>query len=74
MKKITIICGTNRRNSYTEKVGNYYKNLLLDKGADVKVLSLRELEDVISLSDYFNKDNSKLHDTRITSIILRNHK
>lgn len=60
MKKITIICGTNRRNSYTEKVGNYYKNLLIEKGADVNVLSLKELENVISLADYFNKDNSKL--------------
>lgn len=61
MKKITIICGTNRRNSYTEKVSNYYHNLLQAKGVEVKVLSLRELENIITLSDYFNKENPKLN-------------
>lgn len=60
MKKITIICGTNRENSYTEKVSNYYKGVLTQKGANVKVLSLKELESVISLSNYFEKGNSKL--------------
>lgn len=61
MKKITIICGTNRRNSYTEKVSNYYCNLLESKGVEVKVLSLKELENIITLSDYFNKENPKLN-------------
>lgn len=61
MKKITIICGTNRENSYTEKVSNYYSGLLAEKGVEVKVLSLKELESVVSLSNYFEKENAKLN-------------
>lgn len=60
MKKITIICGTNRENSYTEKVSRYYEEILKQKGLDVKTLSLKELENVITLSDYFKKGNEKL--------------
>lgn len=60
MKKITVISGTNRKNSYTEKVSNYYKSVLLNKGFEVTVFSLKELESVLSLSDYFEKGNHKL--------------
>lgn len=60
MKKITIICGTNRQNSYTEKVSNYYSEELKSLGCEVQLLSLRELENVITLSDYFTKGNVKL--------------
>lgn len=60
MKKITIISGTNRENSYTEKVSRYYADILTQKGIEVKILSLKELENVVTLSDYFQKGNLKL--------------
>lgn len=55
MQKITIISGTNRQNSYTEKVSHYYLELLQEKGHEVQLFSLKELEGSMSLNDYFNK-------------------
>lgn len=57
--KITVICGTNRINSYSEKIALYYVNLLKEKGCDVQYLSMKEIENVITLSDYFNKENAQ---------------
>jgi NAD(P)H-dependent FMN reductase len=57
MKKITIISGTNRQNSYTEKVSKYYHQTLQQNGHEVQVLLMKELEGVLDLSTYFNKGN-----------------
>jgi multimeric flavodoxin WrbA len=37
---ITVISGTNRNDSMTLRVATLYYNLLKEKGADVKLLSL----------------------------------
>lgn len=41
---ITIISGTNRRNSYTNRVALEYKRLLADRNIDAAVLSLSETD------------------------------
>lgn len=69
MKKITIVCGTNRRNSYSEKVAMYYAGLLTGSGHEVKVLNMQEYENITTLSGYFDKVNEK-RDVMIADYIV----
>ena len=50
----TIISGTNRVGSHTEKVALEYHRLLLDKNIDAKILTLKNL-DVLQRSEAFLK-------------------
>lgn len=50
---ITIIAGTNRKNSYSLKVARYYQQQLDKKGIDSEILSLEDLPDNFIVSDLY---------------------
>lgn len=52
---LTIIAGTNRHGSSTLKLANYYQKKLLEKIADVQVLSLENLPDNLLKTDLYGK-------------------
>jgi len=55
MHSITIISATNRQDSNTEKVANYYKMALKSKGVDVELFSLRDLPESVLHTDLYGK-------------------
>lgn len=55
MGSITIISATNRQDSNTEKVANYYLNVLKSKGVEAQILSLRNLPESFLHSDLFGQ-------------------
>ncbi|MBC7694928.1 MAG: NAD(P)H-dependent oxidoreductase [Burkholderiales bacterium] len=55
MPSITIISATNRPDSNTEKVANYYYALLKKKGIEAKILSLKNLPESVLHSDLYGK-------------------
>jgi chromate reductase len=55
MHSITIISATNRADSNTEKVANYYLSVLKRKGIDVDLFSLKSLPESFLHSDLFGK-------------------
>ena len=55
----TIISGTNRIGSHTEKVAAEYRRLLLDKNIDAAILSLKNL-DVLHRSPEFLKVENEI--------------
>lgn len=52
---ITIISGTNRPNSNSEKLANYYHNRLKENGVDSTIFSLTKLPDHFFSEDMFGK-------------------
>lgn len=50
---VTIISGTNRPNSNTLKVANYYQRTLIAKGLESNVFSLEDLPDNLIASDLY---------------------
>ncbi|MEJ2881266.1 NADPH-dependent FMN reductase [Pedobacter sp. GR22-6] len=50
---VTIISGTNRPNSNTLKVANYYQRTLISKGLESNVFSLEDLPDNLIASDLY---------------------
>lgn len=68
MHSITIISATNRENSNTEKVANYYLSVLKNKGVKTELFSLKNLPETFLFSDLFGKRSSefqKIIDTYI---------
>ena len=55
MHTITIISGTNRPDSNTEKVANYYLSILQQKGIQVDLFSLKNLPDSFLTTDLYGK-------------------
>lgn len=55
MDFITIISATNRINSNTEKIANYYQSVLKNKGINVSILSLKDLPETFLTSDLYGK-------------------
>src|SRR4051812_16309228 len=55
MRNITIISGTNRPGSYTQKVANDYKTALEQKGHEVRMFSLTELPQNIIKEELYGK-------------------
>lgn len=53
---ITLVSGTNRSNSLTLRFSNIYRQLLLQEGADVQLLSLCDLPSEILLTDVYGKE------------------
>ena len=51
----TIVVGTHRINSNSEKVANYYQNKLLLKNIDSTIIKLRDLPSDFVFSDTFGK-------------------
>jgi chromate reductase len=50
---VTVISGTNRPNSNTLKIANYYKKTLLNKGLEVQLFSLESLPDRLIKTDLY---------------------
>ena len=68
MHSITIISATNRPDSNTEKVANYYKSTLKSKGVDVEIFSLKDLPESVLHTDLYGKRSEgfqKIIDTYI---------
>lgn len=55
MQSITIISATNRLDSNTEKVANYYLSNLKSKGINASLLSLKSLPESFLTSDLYGK-------------------
>lgn len=55
MHSITIISATNRVDSNTEKVANYYKSVLNGKGIETEMFSLKDLPESVLHSDLYGK-------------------
>ena len=62
MKKLTIICGTNRDKSYTEKVALYYKKVLTEKGYEPLYLSMSDLPKDVAFEEVFGKRSTYFDD------------
>jgi len=59
MGKITVISGTNRENSYTEKVAKLYEAEIKAMGKEVCFLSLKQFPEIIALTDIYSKTKSE---------------
>ncbi len=70
MQKITIISSTNRENSYTEKVANYYRSKLEDLGKNVRVLSMKKLQKVVDMNEIYAKDKSEAFNEMVKEFII----
>jgi len=62
MHSITIISATNRPDSNTEKVANYYKLVLKEKGVETEVFSLKNLPESVLHSDLYGKRSSEFQE------------
>lgn len=62
MSSITIISATNRPDSNTEKVANYYKTNLSNLGTDVEVFSLINLPVSVLHSDLYGKRSAEFQE------------
>ena len=61
---ITIVAGTNRKNSVSRQVADYYKGILASKGVEVKVVDLAELPgDFIGTALYENNGKNAAFNT-----------
>ncbi len=58
---ITIISGTNRKDSNTLKVAKYYQNELLKKGLKTTLFSLMDLPENLIISDLYGKRSEAFH-------------
>lgn len=58
MNKITVISGTNRENSYTEKVAKHYEAEIKAMGKEVRFVSLMQLPEIIKVNDIYSKTKS----------------
>lgn len=59
---ITVISGTNRPGSRTEVVAKVYTDILLEKGAQVRYLSLKDLPGTFAYDDMYGKRSPELND------------
>ncbi len=69
MQSVTLISATNRQDSNTEKVANYYYNQLKEKGINVMLLSLKNLPESFLTSDLYGSRSAEFQsiiDTYIT--------
>lgn len=57
---ITIISGTNRKESNSLKVANVYASVLSQKGVESQVLNLQDLPDNFLFSDLYGKRSQKV--------------
>ncbi|MEQ9404494.1 MAG: NAD(P)H-dependent oxidoreductase [Cyclobacteriaceae bacterium] len=61
---ITIVCGTNRKNSSTRKVVSFYEEILQSKGQETSILNLEDLpEDFIRSALYENEGKNEEFNT-----------
>lgn len=55
MHSITIISATNRPDSNTEKIANYYESALKSKGIETEIFNLKKLPESVLHSDLYGK-------------------
>lgn len=67
---ITIIAGTNRKDSYTKRVAEEYKRLLAEQKAESKILSLDEFETHIRNDAFVQMETEVLKSAERFIIIL----
>ena len=58
MQKISIISGTNRENSYTEKVARHYESRLKAMGCETQLMSLDKLQGCLEINAIYDKTKS----------------
>ena len=63
---ITIVVGTNRKNSVSRQIAEYYKNLLADKGSIAQVIDLVDLPNDFSTTALYehNGENTAFNEIR----------
>ena len=69
MQSITLISATNRLDSKTEIIANYYLNLLKSKGINTSILSLKNLPNEFIVSDLYGSRSDKFQAILDTYII-----
>ncbi len=69
MRKITLICGTNRENSYSEKVAKHYESELRAMGVEVCFLNLKQFSGIIGLDEIYNKTKSEAFNSFVSKNI-----
>lgn len=69
---ITIISGTNRKDSNTLKIANYYQKELLKKGLETEIFSLLDLPDNLINTDLYGKRSEAFQ--KIQSLISKTEK
>jgi len=55
---ISIVCGTNRKESVSRKITHYYKEILDNQGADVQVIDLGKLPRDVAFSQCYGERSS----------------
>lgn len=73
MSSITVISGTNREDSHTEKIARHYEMILKERGEVVNYLSLKELPADFIISDLYGK-RSEAFQQIIDKDITNQHK
>lgn len=73
MSSITVISGTNREDSHTEKIARHYEKVLKAKGEHVNYLSLKELPSDFISTDLYGK-RSEAFQQIIDKDIANQHK
>jgi chromate reductase, NAD(P)H dehydrogenase (quinone) len=68
MKSLTVICGTNRDNSFTHKVSLYYQKILQNKGIESKLLTMSDMPKDIAFGEVFGKRSGYFDDLIRTAI------
>lgn len=73
MSSITVISGTNREDSHTEKIARHYESVLKGKGELVNYLSLKDLPSDFIMTDLYGK-RSEVFQQIIDKDIVHQHK
>lgn len=73
MSSITVISGTNRENSHTEKIARHYEAVLKSKGETVNYLCLKELPPDFINTDLYGK-RSEAFQKLLDKDIVNQHK
>lgn len=58
---ITIICGTNRKNSRTSVFAHTYHNILKNKGIECRILSMEEYPADLSVHDIYKYNHPEIN-------------
>jgi len=69
MSSITVISGTNREDSHTEKIARHYETILKQKGETVNYLSLKDLPPDFINTDLYGKRSDAFQQIIDTDIV-----
>lgn len=68
---IAIIIGTNRPNSISSQLANYYQTLLLEKGLESTILDLHTLPDDFTVSAMYHNSGKNVAFNKLREIVDR---